>query len=752
MVSSPAMTSTTRLARTFLLIACLAAGALAWLRTRTPEPRGADAVESQFSGARAYALLADLLGDQQPHPVGSAANDGVRARLLAHLRALGVEPELQRSFACGERGTCAPVVNVIVQLPGQTDGPAVMMAAHYDSVGAGPGAADDGSGAALVLESLRALQATGPHRNTFVAVWTDGEEPGLLGARALVEHPLFVEGKVGVVVNVEARGTSGASRMFETSDGNAGLIAAYAAGVERPGAHSLAYEVYRLLPNDTDLTIFKKAGVQGLGNAFIGGVRRYHTPKDDLAHLDRGSLQQQGDAALGTARALLNTDLSVRTAGNATYADLLGLVLLRWPAAMDLPLALAAVVMLLAAIAVATRRGLLRVRAVVAAVVATLLAPAAGAAAGYVGVLGIEWASEPIGKWPAGWMLTLAAVVVAASTGAAATLNVVARRVGPLAQGLGTWLVWAVMGLVLSRALPGATILPLLPALVATVGLGISVVRPRALWPTLGLAGALGFALWTPLVPALPEALGMHGLMIGAVVGWLWSAAAPAWSVGQGERDWANLSAGLLIAAVVLGVFASRSPRFTADSPRKVNVVHLTDLDSGIVQYLMDAPDGVPREIAAEVAWRAPAAVLPWSDRLLHTAPAPRGSGDGPTWLAGAGGPEEVNAVVKARPEARWLILVIPGAELEALTVGGRTLDPAAIVPGPGDTRVVVIYGPPADGVKIAARVRGRSAWRIADAVAGLPPGADAPVGVRPADAVMWQWGDVSAAVRRVEP
>lgn len=748
------MASTTRLARTFLLVACLAAGALAWLRTWTPEPRGADAPAGEFSGARAYAALADLLGDQQPHPVGSAANDGVRARLVAQLRSMGFEPELQRGFACNERGSCAPVVNVIVQVPGQVEGSAVALAAHYDSVGAGPGAADDGSGTALVLESLRALQATGPHRNALVAVWTDAEEPGLLGARVLVEHPLFADGKVAVVINVEARGTTGASRMFETSDGNAGLIAAYAAGVARPAAHSLAYEVYRLLPNDTDLTIFKKAGVQGLGSAFIGGARRYHTPLDDLAHLDRGSLQQQGDAALGTARALLNTDLSVRTAGNTTYADLLGLWLLRWPAAMDLPLALAAVVMLLAAVWVARRRELLRVRGVIAAVVATLLAPAAGAAAGYVAVLGIEAASEPLGKWPAGWWISLAAIVVAASTGAAATLNVVARRVGPLAQGLGTWLVWAVLGLVLSRLLPGATILPLAPAILATIGLGIAVVRPRMLWPALGVAGALGFALWTPLIPALPEALGIHGLMIGAVVGWLWSAAAPAWSVGQGERDWANLSAALLIAAVVLGVFASRSPRFTVDSPRKVNVVHLTDLDAGIVQYVMDAPDGVPREIAAEVAWRVPSVALPWSQRDMHTAPAPRGSGDGPTWIAsaGAGGPDEVNATVKARPGARWLILVIPGAELEALTVGGRALDPSLMTRGPGDTRIVTIYGPPADGVAIAARVLGRSPWQVVDAVAGLPTGADAPVAVRPADAVMWQWGDVSAAVRRVQP
>ena len=93
-----------------------------------------------------HPLLTTLLDLQQPHPVGSAENDAVRGRLVAHLEAGGFKPELQRGFACAERGACAPLVNVIVQVPGQVDAPAVVLAAHYDSVNAGPGAADDGSG------------------------------------------------------------------------------------------------------------------------------------------------------------------------------------------------------------------------------------------------------------------------------------------------------------------------------------------------------------------------------------------------------------------------------------------------------------------------------------------------------------------------------------------------------------------------------------------------------------------------------
>src|SRR5690606_9644221 len=155
--------------------------------------------------------------------------------LVARLRGLGLEPEEQRAFVCSDGGTCAHVTNVIAWLPGQVRGPALALAAHYDSVGAGPGAADDGHGVATVLEVLRILQTSARHP-PLVAVFTDGEEAGLLGMRAFVEHPRARE--IGVVLNVEARGTTGPARMFETSDGNAALIAAYAPA--RPSALSLS--------------------------------------------------------------------------------------------------------------------------------------------------------------------------------------------------------------------------------------------------------------------------------------------------------------------------------------------------------------------------------------------------------------------------------------------------------------------------------------------------------------------------------
>src|SRR5690606_27421144 len=151
--------------------------------------------------------------------------------------------------------------------------PAVLLTAHYDSVAAGPGASDDGLGVAALLEAGRAL-AEGPRpRRSIVAVFTDAEESGLLGASAFVrDHPLART--VGTTVNVDARGSRGPSQMFETSTGNDGLVALVAGAVSRPVTTSLFYEVYRRMPNDTDFTLTKTVAA-GVNFANTAGIEHY---------------------------------------------------------------------------------------------------------------------------------------------------------------------------------------------------------------------------------------------------------------------------------------------------------------------------------------------------------------------------------------------------------------------------------------------------------------------------------------------
>ncbi|MBK7825464.1 M20/M25/M40 family metallo-hydrolase [Nannocystis sp.] len=776
------------------LLTCVSAGALALLRAGPPAPRPADAPAHEFSALRAHARLALLLADEAPHPVGSAAGVALRGRLVAQLRELGLSPEELPAFSCSEYGSCAPVVNVLVRVPGQEPGPALLLASHYDSVPAGPGAADDGHGVALMLELLRAVLADGAPRRPLLAVFTDGEEAGLLGARAFALHPAFAE--VGAVINLEARGTGGAARMFETSDGNAALIAAYAAGAARPSAHSLSYEVYRRLGNDTDLSVFKRAGAQGLGFAFIGGVRRYHTPQDDLAHLDLGSLQQQGDAALGTTRALLAAGITP-PAGNATYADLFGLFLLRWPASLDLVLAGLALLLTVGAAwrgarsvpgdrssasgaavpgdrssasgaavpgdrssasgaAVPGDRSSasgeavpgdrLRPRALLAAAgSALLLGPLLGAGGAYAALWLVGVASQPVPLWPGSPTIALLAAAAGASVGAVFGLAWVADRVGARAQALGVWLVWSLLAIVAAALMPGASVLFIGPALLA----GLALVCGRDGLAS-GLGGAMAWALWVPLIPALVDALGVNAWLIGALVGWTWGAVAATLI-----RVRSLLVSGLACAAAVAGLLAVRAPPFDLDAPGKLNILHVQDLDEGAARFVLDTPDGVPKDLSPGTAWQEGPS-LPWSTRALSFTPAPAEAAEGPSFTAtgseARGELRRVTGTLRARPGARSLYLVIPAGALVSLEIGGRKLDPEQLRRGPDDARVVVIHGPPGDGVPMVAELRGAAAWTIADALTGTPASAAALVAARPPERVPYQQGDLRVFLRKITP
>src|SRR6202030_2000364 len=97
---------------------------------------------------------------QRPHPIGSAEHDRVRDYLVAQLRNLGLEPQIQNATGVGTRSADAGrVQNILARMPGRQNGAAAfLLVAHYDSVEAGPGAADDGAGIAAILETVRAVR------------------------------------------------------------------------------------------------------------------------------------------------------------------------------------------------------------------------------------------------------------------------------------------------------------------------------------------------------------------------------------------------------------------------------------------------------------------------------------------------------------------------------------------------------------------------------------------------------------------
>ncbi|MDB5458438.1 MAG: peptidase [Caulobacteraceae bacterium] len=300
--------------------------AIAVLALRPPSPASANAPAEQFSAARAFADVAAIA--QRPHPIRSPEQARVRDYLFGRMVSLGLAPRL-RPAASDQGG----LFNLLGVLPGaDRASPAVLLMAHFDSVPAGPGAADDGAGVAAVLEAARALQASGPRGRDVMVLLTDGEEPGLYGAKAFFSgDPL--RGHVGVVINLEARGNRGRAVMFETHRQGGAMVGFLTRAGALSGASSLMPDLYRRLPNDTDLTEALTRGYPGINFAFFNGFDAYHRPSDTPGNLDPGSLQSIGAQVLAAARALATAPALPGRAPDQVYADILGGPILHYPAA-----------------------------------------------------------------------------------------------------------------------------------------------------------------------------------------------------------------------------------------------------------------------------------------------------------------------------------------------------------------------------------------------------------------------------------
>lgn len=344
-----------------LLATLIAAAVVAWAGQRPPGPLPVSAPAASFSATRAM-LDVQAIGEV-PHPIQSPANLAVRDYLLGRMMALGLDPRIYRGTAvetARSRGVQVlaggSVENLVGVLPGRDRAaPAVVLMAHYDSVAGSPGAADDAAGVASTLEIVRALKTGGVPARDVVVLITDGEEAGLLGARAFfASAPLASH--FGFVLNMETRGAGGRVQMFQTGPRSGGAVAVLRRTATDPQASSLSAYIYERMPNDTDFTISRKADVDGLNFAFIGRQFDYHSPTATPRNLDRGSLQDMGQQVLGVARAVAFAPaLPARTA-NPVYSQVLGGLVVAYPTSMGW-LVLAAAAVLLAA-------GILRARRV----------------------------------------------------------------------------------------------------------------------------------------------------------------------------------------------------------------------------------------------------------------------------------------------------------------------------------------------------------------------------------------------------
>lgn len=510
-------------------IALTAAVAAAVLLSGPPAPAPASAPEEAFSAERAAVHLEAVAAE--PRPPGSDGHAAARDLIAGELEKAGLETEVQSSVGTTSSPgavSAAATENVIGVLPGTDPTGRVVVAAHYDTVPGSPGAGDDGAGVAAMLEAARAMAAGEAPRNDVVFLFTDAEEPGLLGAEAFTsQHPLGQDG--GVVLNWEGRGSSGPSSVFRTAPLNdSGVIGVLAEEAPHPRGDSASAASFADQPYDTDMTVFTDAGFAGLDSAFGGDAAHYHSAQDTVENLSRATLQHHGDNMLGMARALGERDLDALESGEpATFFSAAGRMA-AYPSSLDLPIGAAALASALVAAVVARMRR----AATVPRMLGGLVAAAAAAALAYGAALAL-WqgvlllrpdlaALAVVGDlYRPAW---LRAASIAVTVGVLAGWYLAARRLlGPTATAVGGTVAVALLG-ALSAFEPGVSHTYTLPAFLAGAGLTAALVAPERMWIARTVTVALGsmgavLLLVAPAVSALTET----GIAGAPVLALLWA-------------------------------------------------------------------------------------------------------------------------------------------------------------------------------------------------------------------------------------
>ncbi len=251
---------------------------------------------TEFSTSRAFEHVRAIA--QEPHYLGSAAHSRVRNYIVDQLQKMGLEVQTQEAYSLNSSAILTKPQNILARIEGSEDGDALILMSHYDSAPHSSfGASDAGSGVATILEGIRAyVEKNKSSKNDIILLFTDAEELGLNGADLFIkDHPWADDAKLAL--NFEARGSGGSPFMLlETNGKNARLIEAFKeADPEFPVTNSLAYSIYKMLPNDTDLTVLREqADINGYNFAFIDDHYDYHTANDTDENLDMETLAHQG--------------------------------------------------------------------------------------------------------------------------------------------------------------------------------------------------------------------------------------------------------------------------------------------------------------------------------------------------------------------------------------------------------------------------------------------------------------------------
>jgi hypothetical protein len=269
-------------------------------RLFAPIAQAVRSVTARASVARVYEYEKALVDFDSKH-ITRPGNKLASEYLFNTYKSFGYTPEYQWFSPRNALG--GQTANVLATLKGTVNPELVyVVSSHYDSVAVGPGADDDTSGTAALLETAR-IMAGHPMPATIVFASFTGEEAGLLGSREFVRRA--VEGKMKLVgaLNNDMIGWAKDHRIDNTIRySNPGI---------RDIQHGAALEFSTMILYDalyyksTDAAAYYEAYgdiVGGIGSYPVLSNPHYHQPHDTLEGI---SYQQITEVAKTTAATLM---------------------------------------------------------------------------------------------------------------------------------------------------------------------------------------------------------------------------------------------------------------------------------------------------------------------------------------------------------------------------------------------------------------------------------------------------------------
>lgn len=543
---------------------------------------------------------------QKPHYHGSDAIGEVRQYLLLQLEEMGLSPQIQKGMAIDHHGNIAEPVNILARYEGTGYGnQALLLMSHYDSdPHSSYGASDAASGVATILEGMRSyLEAIGNGEveepvNDIIVLITDAEELGLNGAQLFVsEHPWADD--VEIALNFESRGSGGPSYMLlETNGGNRNLINAFqAADVKYPVANSLAYSIYKKLPNDTDLTVFREdADINGMNFAFIDDHYDYHTSRDTYERLDKRTLAHQAAYLMPLLSYFSSADITAGLSSlkgeDHVYVNFPFTGLVDFPFSW-LPILIVFSGLLLLVLPF-TGSGKRRFHAMAALKSAGMFLLCLGVVFaiihfGWMAISGgVAFYEEQINGFPYNghWWIASCTMLSCAVFFYGYKIIYDARYIGSQAYFpvLFLWVICLITGFSLDGTAEGAIVpavyLPgagyfIIPVFLGIVAAWMNIRQRRPSFTLLILLTFPAIWIFAPFIKAFPVALGMSILFVaGVLTVLLLGLLLPIIGHYRKKRFLGHLS---LLLALIFGGIAFAKAEFTKDSPKPNSLVYLAD-------------------------------------------------------------------------------------------------------------------------------------------------------------------------------